>query len=299
VRRYLIFFLALILIGIMFYWSAERRREAAQKTHDSGTLDKKTATKPTPKVAKQSVTPPKKPTPIAKFSPTAGLPGQPTVDFKVVDGLAVAYGDVILGKTEDPEIKQGMAYVTPPELWDPPEIPYAISSDLTRPERVQKAVDYFNTHTGVTFVPFDNQPDALIFQKGPQFCLSTLGKSGGMQPIKLADSCEWPQVVHEMMHSLGFIHEQSRPDRDSYIEILWPNINDDQQTQFAMVPESLAIAERNSSFDYQSIMLYPPTLFAKSAGSLTMHSRTAQPIAPVTEGLSNGDLQKLNQLYPK
>merc|ERR1719433_1725810 len=43
-------------------------------------------------------------------------------------------------------------------------------------------------------------------------------------------------VKHELLHALGFIHEQSRMDRDDYVTIHWENVKDGQDDQFRKIP---------------------------------------------------------------
>jgi hypothetical protein len=51
-------------------------------------------------------------------------------------------------------------------------------------------------------------------------------KSTGAQQVSLqSPSCVYMGIAaHELMHALGFWHEQSRADRDSYVRINWGNI---------------------------------------------------------------------------
>ncbi len=48
----------------------------------------------------------------------------------------------------------------------------------------------------------------------------------GSQIINLSkNGCVYKgTVVHELMHAIGFYHEQNRPDRNQYIKVAYENI---------------------------------------------------------------------------
>ena len=69
-----------------------------------------------------------------------------------------------------------------------------------------------------------NHPLTLFFVSR---CWSHIGKSGGKQKLSLGFGCfNHGTALHELGHALGMHHEQSRPDRDMYVEIKWDHIKD-------------------------------------------------------------------------
>ena len=57
-------------------------------------------------------------------------------------------------------------------------------------------------------------------------------------------------AIHELLHSMGMAHEQSRPDRDTFVEIKWDNIMSSMYSQFAKDPH----ADTSVDYDIMSIM---------------------------------------------
>lgn len=37
--------------------------------------------------------------------------------------------------------------------------------------------------------------------------------------------------MHEMLHAIGFWHEQSRPERNQFVEVLWENIDEGRKNE--------------------------------------------------------------------
>ena len=67
---------------------------------------------------------------------------------------------------------------------------------------------------------------------------SAVGMRGGEQKIFLSELfCGLKEILHEMMHTIGFYHEQNRPDRDQHITVYWENIEQQYHSQFKVIPK--------------------------------------------------------------
>ncbi len=92
-------------------------------------------------------------------------------------------------------------------------------------------------------------------------------------------------IVHELLHALGFMHEQNRPDRDDHVNIIFENIDPDNLRQFEKVP-SESYSVHDTPYDYDSVMHYDGKAFSKNDGDT---------IVPKKEGVQLIDVQEMSQ----
>ncbi|CAF3732021.1 unnamed protein product [Rotaria sordida] len=102
-------------------------------------------------------------------------------------------------------------------------------------------------------------------------------------------------IIHELLHTFGFEHEQSRPDRDDYVRINWDNIQREMQYNFDKY-DNIRVNTLNTPYDYRSLMHYGSTAFAIN------DSPTIEPIqSGVTIGQRNNlsaiDIQAVRLFY--
>lgn len=211
------------------------------------------------------------------------------------DGLVTVDGDIVLGAGNDGGVVRGQTQTSEFNLWPSAKVPFFIQGDFEQPERVIKALAMF-VDTPIQFVPYQGEEDVLVFQSTSMGCKSYLGKIGGKQPVWISPQCGVTEITHEIMHALGFIHEQNRSDRDIYIDIQWDNIIESKKINFELFPGSLMKVSGRAPFDFQSIMLYPPNMFSKN-GHQTMNPVNKKNEISPSHGLSSGDLLRLANAY--
>jgi hypothetical protein len=210
-----------------------------------------------------------------------------------IPGAAVLEGDMVFpGKAG-----QGIAASTTSGVvrWPNGVIPYVIDPALPKPERVTEAAEHWQKMTGIRFIPRTNEADYVNFFNG-EGCYSALGKVGGKQDISILWSdkgvCPVGAVIHEIGHTVGLAHEQSRFDRDDYVTIHFENIDADKVSQFDKT-NFQAIGE----YDITSIMQYDSTAFSNN-GKPSMTDKSDN-VIPRTEVLSAKDVAGVLELYAK
>ncbi|XP_020901461.1 zinc metalloproteinase nas-4, partial [Exaiptasia diaphana] len=184
-------------------------------------------------------------------------------------------------------------------LWPGAVLPYVIDNELKRSSRAMNAIresmKIWETKTCVRFKQRTTERNYAYFHKGAG-CTSYVGVQGGRQMISLASGCWHTYItVHEIGHCLGFYHEQSRPDRDNYVNIYWNNIYPQYKFAFNKYPRS-TIDSLGTPYDYKSIMHYEAYDFSKNR-RVTIAAKKSGIVLSNRVGPTDIDIKQMNLMY--
>lgn len=151
-----------------------------------------------------------------------------------------------------------------PNKWKNAEIPYMIEKSLmfiinSKNESLYnviiRAIDEFHNKTVLRFVCYDHalHPDYLHFDLGKDN-KATIGRHSGKNCVTLNAKADLIVVLHEIMHSLGFMHEHKRLSGDSFVYLYKSQLKSnnfiEENTQICLAGLEFG------PFDYMSVMHY-------------------------------------------
>ncbi|XP_065059024.1 zinc metalloproteinase nas-13-like isoform X2 [Rhopilema esculentum] len=181
--------------------------------------------------------------------------------------------------------------------WRDAIVPYAVDASLGFSGRkaLMYAIDEFHTRTCLWFTPRKNEKDYIRIVSGTG-CTSKIGRQGGEQIVSIGPGCaEKFIVMHELMHVMGFFHENSRYDRDQFVKVLWWNIQQGAEKNFLTYHHG-RIDTLSMPYDINSIMHYDNKAFTKN------HQDTMQAIDNPAKSLggkilTSTDVKQILLLY--
>jgi len=210
-------------------------------------------------------------------------------------------GDIVLDPDEDERGMNGTRTYAAIKgsRWPGGKIAYEIKAGIGSKGRkaIMAAISNYHKHTCIRFHRRRRESSYISFYKG-NGCFSGIGhRRGRVNKISLAPGCWYTGIVmHEIGHSMGFFHEQSRPDRDRHVRIIWRNIQKSMQYNFKKSP-SKRIDSLNTPYDYQSMMHYGSKAFGGGRMTIQTIDPSKQRLIGQRKGFSRIDIIQLNRMY--
>uniref|UniRef100_A0A8C4WC69 Metalloendopeptidase n=1 Tax=Gopherus evgoodei TaxID=1825980 RepID=A0A8C4WC69_9SAUR len=170
--------------------------------------------------------------------------------------------------------------------------------DLNAKGVILEVFEMFRLKSCVDFKPYEGESSYIRFQKS-NGCWSMVGDRQTGQNLSIGQGCDYKAIVeHELLHAMGFYHEQSRTDRDDYVDIWWDEILPGQSHNFVKYDDML-ISDLNTPYDYESVMHYEPLSFNKNEGVPTITAKIPafNDIIGQRLDFSTVDLERLNRMY--
>uniref|UniRef100_A0A3P9PYV3 Metalloendopeptidase n=2 Tax=Poecilia reticulata TaxID=8081 RepID=A0A3P9PYV3_POERE len=210
----------------------------------------------------------------------------------------ILQGDIaipkIRNKNADPCVEKGCKW---PKRGSYVTVPYYISDSYSQEECniILRGLKSFERTTCIRFVPRGYKTQNYIHFEPKDGCWSYIGRQRGGQYISLErrGCVHHSTVQHEILHALGFHHEQVRSDRDRYVRILFNNIQQRQRGNFKKVQTNNLV----TPYDFTSVMHYGKYDFSSNGRpTIEAKSNPNQKFGNVRQ-MSANDITRVNRLY--
>ena len=209
------------------------------------------------------------------------------------------------GKQNDEDTKYSCI-----RLWHKGIVHYKYGSSIAQKDprktenitaKIKKAIEMFEDQTPIKWIEVSdtdskkdfhefelvskgkgNSPIGLITQ------VTYYGYTGISQKIKVEEAWDCGNIMHEMCHTVGLIHEHQRSDRDKFVEITRSAITDEVYNKDYIIRNEALLSE----YDLRSIMHYEEGKGIAIKKHVDTSIKCGQRV-----NFSIGDLKKIDRLY--
>jgi len=222
-------------------------------------------------------------------------------------GRAVFQGDILLDHVQDfPGSRHhiesvGVAYSQYlwPKVGNVYQVPYIIDTSSGNLTNLNAAISQFNsTFSGIIqFVPRTSETDYVNFLFDANnlsgVCDAYEGRVGGEQTVGGSGACTVATILHEMGHTIGVWHEQSRPDRDTFVNVNYGAVIKASRSNFDKLLDNDQLL---TLYDYASVMEYPAFSFTRNGIPAIETIPAGIPLSN-PNGYSAADIDGISRLY--
>lgn len=176
-------------------------------------------------------------------------------------------------------------------------------SDKDHVAYIRRAMQTIESISCIRFIPASDDMTAYLHFIGePSGCHTKVGYRGKLQTLNLQvdpldKGCfKLGTIMHEILHSLGFHHQQCASNRDDYVLIVEENIKDNKLNNFVKYDDK-TVTDFDIEYDYGSILHYSSTAFSKNGEKTIIPLQGEDIEIGQRRALSSKDIQKLNLMY--
>nr|AQM58334.1 venom astacin-like protein 3 [Pristhesancus plagipennis] len=193
----------------------------------------------------------------------------------------------------------------PARKWPNATVPYVLHEQFNQDSvrRIEAAMRSIEKETCIKFIPYNDKMKVqyLRIVDGKK-CHSTIGYSKDEDRIVILHEQKClgriGKIQHELLHTLGLLHEQARPDRDRWVQINWDNIIEGKKYNFEKASEK-EYTTFGLDYNFESVMHYSPYSFSINKKVPTIIPKVKVDINLIGQrkAATPMDLKKLRLMY--